>query len=65
MLWESSLCSFHTGFLLSPLTFPVPEERLIPCRTTLAFVFTSRPGFFAPRILAPQRLVWLAEVTNG
>lgn len=26
MLWESSLCCFHTGFLLSLLPFPVPEE---------------------------------------
>lgn len=25
-MWESSLCSFHTGFLLSPLLFPVPGE---------------------------------------
>lgn len=44
MLWESSLCSFHTGFLLSLLMFPVPEERLIPAlsrRTTLVFVFAS------------------------
>lgn len=26
MLWESSLCCFHIGFLLSLLPFPVPEE---------------------------------------
>lgn len=47
MLWESSLCRFHTGFLLSLLPFPVPEERLIPLLshpTILSFVFISPPG---------------------
>lgn len=55
-MWESSLRSFHTGFLLSPLTFPVPGERLIPalsCCTDLLFVFTSLPGF-APQSFSSE-----------
>lgn len=47
MLWESSLCCFHTGFLLSLLPFPVPEERLIPLLshpTILCFVLISPHG---------------------
>lgn len=28
VLWESSLCRFHAGFLLSLLPFPVPKELL-------------------------------------
>lgn len=56
-LWESSLCRFHTGFLLSPLPFPVPEERLVPQLFTshnslLCVVFFSfnRPSRPAERI---------------
>lgn len=61
MLWESSLCRFHTGFLLSLLPFPVPEERLIPLLshpTILSFVFTSPPGllsaFWFHRVVFPR-----------
>lgn len=44
-MWESSPRRFHTGFLLSALTFRVPGEGLIPAQILL-FVLSSP---FPPR----------------
>lgn len=44
-MWESSPHHFHTGFLLSALTFHVPGEGLIPAQILL-FVLSSP---FPPR----------------
>lgn len=46
-MWESSLCSFHTGFLLSPLTFPVPGGDASFLQIS-SFVFTSLAGVAPP-----------------
>lgn len=55
-LWESSLRRFHTGFLLSPLPFPVPEERLVPQLSHLSS-YPTVPSFVlfqAPLPLGPM-----------
>lgn len=54
-MWESSPHRFHTGFLLSALTFRVPGEGLIPAQILLSVL--SSP--FPPRGFTSEACVLL------
>lgn len=68
MLWESSLCRFHTSFLLSLLPFPVPEELLHSSartpRNSFIFDCVYFPAWSAEHIfmMPPLRIYILIRV---